>query len=279
MFQPLSKRVSGDKIETLFEGVPGHLSPSLQYFLEGKFGYRTQPVGGRSAMKTNMMLNVALRARVPVKPGLSETRLMNELIAQCLRDEELFLDVVDATLSLAPEKSSALTDIFLNAGSAWSVSPQGNSLTRRVDATAQRQIETVVSSLDDSSMELAEAWECAYGRSPNPSDVWDHSIKAIETALWPIVLPQSPMATLGTLEKALQDKPSKWTFGLKSNSIGGVETLHALLKMVWPNPDRHGTGGSRTPTQNEAEAVLHTAITIVRWIQAGLLQPADIDGV
>ncbi|MFW8624832.1 hypothetical protein ACOI1A_12920 [Corynebacterium glutamicum] len=228
-------------------------------------------------MKTNMMLEVTLRARVPVKPGLSETKLMNELITRCLRDEELFLDVVDATLSLAPEQNSALTDIFLNAGSAWSVSPQGNSLTRRVDATAQRQIEMIVSFRDDSSVELGEAWECAYGRSPNPSDVWDHSIKAIEAALWPIVLPQNPKATLGTIEKALHDKPSKWTFGLKSNSIGGIESLHALLKMVWPNPDRHGTGESRTPTQNEAEAVLHTAITIVQWIQGGLLQPAVID--
>lgn len=229
-------------------------------------------------MRTDMMLNVALRARVPARPGLSDTSLMHEIIDQCLADEDLFLDVVDATLSLAPEKSPNLKDTLLAAGSAWTVSPQGDSLTRRVDPTAQGQIEKIVSTLDDSSVELAEAWECAYGRSPNPSDTWDHSIKAIETALWPIVLPQNSRATLGTLEKALKEKPSKWTFGLQSNSIGGVETLHALLKMVWPNPDRHGTGESRTPTQNEAEAVLHTAITIVQWIQAGLLQPADTDG-
>lgn len=229
-------------------------------------------------MRTSRMLDVALRARVPVNPGLSGTGLMNELITQCLRDEDLFLDVVDATLSLAPEKSSTLKDTLLNAGSAWTVSPEGDSLTRRVDPTAQRQIETIVSSRDDSSVELAEAWECAYGRSPNPSDTWDHSIKAIEIVLWPIVLPQNSKATLGTLEKALRDKPSKWTFGLQSNSIGGVETLHALLKMIWPNPDRHATGESRTPTQSEAEAVLHTAITIVQWIQTGLLQPADTGG-
>ncbi|WP_300908961.1 hypothetical protein [Corynebacterium stationis] len=227
-------------------------------------------------MRTDMMLEVALRARVPVESGLSGSVLMYDLIARCERNEELFLDVVDATLSLVPEKTSTLARIFLDAGSVWTVSREGDSLTRRVDSTAQEQIEALASPQDESSAELAEAWECAYGRAPNPSDVWDHSIKAIEAALWPIVLPQNRKATLGTIEKALQAKPSKWTFGLESNSIGGVETLHALLKLVWPNPDRHGTGESRTPSQDEAEAVLHTAITIVQWVRGGLLRPADI---
>lgn len=277
MFQPLSTRTSSKKVESLYEGIPPHLSPSLLYFLQGKFGYRTPPRGGKSSTKTDMMFEVALRARVPVRPGLSGTNLMNDILNKCLDNEELFLDVVDATLSLAPEKHSSLKDIFLNAGSAWTVSPAGDSLTRRVEPTAQKQIEEIVGSSHSASTELAEAWESAYGRSPNPSDAWDHSIKAIETALWPIVLPKNSKATLGNIEKALKDKPSKWNFGLHSHSIGSVETLHALLKMVWPNPDRHGTGESRAPTQIEAEGVVHIAIIVVHWVQAGLLRPADID--
>jgi len=269
--------MSGKNKETLYEGVPPHLAPVLQYFLEGEYGYRSSSKGGRSPVKTTMMHEVVLRARIAVKPGLTGADLMRDIVHLFLADEDLFLDVVDATLSISPNRSSHLKAQLLAAGSAWTVSPRGNCLSRRVDPAAQNRFDKIALSSSDAATELVEAWESAYGRSPDPSDSWDHSIKSLEIVLGPIILTQSPKPTLGTIAKAIQDKPSKWTLGLESSDIGSIETLYALLKMVWPNPDRHGGSESRQPTQLESEAVLQIAITIVQWIQTDLLQLAPLE--
>jgi hypothetical protein len=45
-----------------------------------------------------------------------------------------------------------------------------------------------------------------------------------------------------------------------------------MLRLMWPNPDRHQDGTPRRkPTQHEAEAVIHTAVTIVQWARSGVL--------
>lgn len=276
-WRPLSARESGQPNYALYEGVSAHLSPVLIYYLQNQFGYRSRPVSGRSAMRDDLMFKVAVRARIPTRAGVTRGDLMNDILGVCLKDEGAFLDVLDALLSLSPEVAdSGLDRMLLDGGSAWAVASGGKTLERRVDASARKQFEAATSAADDASRELAEAWANAYGRDPNPSDAWDHAIKAMEAALWPVVVPNNPKATLGTIEKAIAAKPSKWGFGLDSNSIGSMETLHALLKMAWPNPDRHGTGATRTPTQTEAEAVVHISVTIVQWVRAGLFRLASL---
>ncbi|MEU4345594.1 hypothetical protein AB0H00_30810 [Nocardia sp. NPDC023852] len=271
-WRSLSERTSGKPAGVLYEGVPEHLAPSLIYYLQGLFGYRTRPRNGISAMQDGLMFNVAVRARIPVKVGVDGSQLMNSILDTCLSDEDKFLDVVDAALSIKPDRS--LDRVLLEAGSAWTVSPDGNSLLRRVDATAQAQFAAASQPSDDAARELSEAWAQAYGRTPDPSDAWDHAIKAVEAALWPLVIPNNPKATLGSIEKAIEAKPSKWNFAIPSNSIGGVETLHALLKLMWPNPDRHTTGATRPPTQQEAEGVVQIAVLIVQWARGNVLTPA-----
>ncbi|MFM1724037.1 hypothetical protein ABEU20_002613 [Rhodococcus sp. PAM 2766] len=222
-------------------------------------------------MDDSFMLGVAVRAKIRVAVDTSRTELMNSLLQQCLNDQDKFLDVIDAVLSFRPDTyRKGLARTLLDAGSAWTVSAEGDSLERRVDATAREQFELASSPDDDAARELREAWAQAYGLTPDPSDAWDHAIKAVEAALWPLVVPKNPTATLGTIEKAIVAKPSKWNLALESNSIGGVETLHALLKMMWPNPDRHATGATRVPTQQEAEGVVQIAVLIVQWVRAGM---------
>ncbi|MGC4994498.1 hypothetical protein [Nocardia salmonicida] len=218
------------------------------------------------------MLTVAARARIPVQPGVTGPDLMNSIFSACLSEEDKFLDVLDAALSIRP--SRGIDSQLLDAGSAWTVSPDGSALVRRVDETVQAQFTAATQPGDDAARELREAWEQTYGRTPDPSDAWDHAIKAVEAALWPLVVPNNPKATLGSIEKAIEAKPSKWNFAIPSNSIGGVETLHALLKLLWPNPDRHMTGATRPPSQQEAEGVVQVAALIVQWTRSNILTPA-----
>lgn len=249
--------------------------PQLVYFLQGVFGYRTQPRQGQgSPMRTDLMLRVANRARVPVETGKVQSNLMYDLLADAESDPELMLDVIDATLSLADPNVSGLLTAFEDAGSEWTVAEDGKSLEKRVDETARDQFAAATSAQDDAAQHLREAWHSTYGRHPNPSDAWDHAIKAVEAVLWQDVIPKDPHPTLGKIEKAIAAKPSKWNLGIESNSIGSVETLHALLAMVWVNPDRHSTQNPRVPTQSEVEGLVQIAVTIVQWTRAGLFTVA-----
>ncbi len=125
---------------------------------------------------------------------------------------------------------------------------------------------------DQASAELVEAWAKAYGLAPDPSDAWDHAIKAVEAVLIPIVVPAKAKATLGDVLGALKANPKGWTFVLatSSSSLSNVETVEGLLRMMWPNPDRHGGGTlTRAPSLTEAEAVVQIAVTVVTWGRGG----------
>ncbi|WP_448642774.1 hypothetical protein [Geodermatophilus sp. URMC 63] len=48
-----------------------------------------------------------------------------------------------------------------------------------------------------------------------------------------------------------------------------------MLRLMWPNPDRHATGSRRTPTQEEAQNVVHLAVLIVNWVRSDALVTAS----
>jgi len=49
-----------------------------------------------------------------------------------------------------------------------------------------------------------------------------------------------------------------------------VAPLVSMLRLMWPNPDRHGGESSRQPSLVEAQAVVHPAVTIVQWARSDL---------
>jgi hypothetical protein len=233
------------------------------------FGYRS-----RHGMRTDLMLQVGLAAQIPVQLSPDPVKIQDQIIAYCLSDGETFLDALDATLNLANDASAVgeLRRSLHLGGSAWTVSREGRSMQRRVAASAQAAMEQATSVQDVVSAELNEAWAKVYGRDPDSSDAWDHAIKALEEALIPIVVPNKAKANLGSVAGELKAQPGRWNLGLESKGIGGVETLEAMLRLVWPNPDRHGgRQPGRAPSLEEAGAIVHLAITIVQWGRAGML--------
>lgn len=113
---------------------------------------------------------------------------------------------------------------------------------------------------------------CDSSDEPNPSDAWDHAIKAIEAVFIPLVVPAQAKPQLGHVIGELRSKGQAWQFVLPgAGQAHSVDGVLGMLDLVWPNPDRHGGAQSRPPTVAEAEAVVHCAVTLVQWARAGAL--------
>lgn len=183
--------------------------------------------------------------------------------------------MVDAALHLRKFhewQRDSLDEILQLGGSIWQVAPDGRSLVRRVDATAQEAFRGASSPGDVASAELKEAWTAVYGRNPDASDAWDHSIKAVEAVLIPMVTPAKAKATLGDVIGSLNSQGALWKLVLRGHDdTQSVAPLVTMLRLMWPDPDRHGSGTSRKPSLEEAEAVVNLAVAIVQWARAGAL--------
>ncbi|MDQ4142671.1 MAG: hypothetical protein M3198_02840 [Actinomycetota bacterium] len=196
----------------------------------------------------------------------------------CRNDESLYLDVIDAVLHLGrlgTGQLESLKNLLEQGSSVWTLSPDARSLQRRVEATAEDAFDLTIDPLDVASEELKQAWGRAYTRDADASDAWDHAIKAVEAALAPVVVPRQHKPQLGHVLGELR-KTALWQLELPGlEGSHSVEPVVAMLELLWPNPDRHGSSHERRiPTLEEAQAVVHLAITVVQWARLNLIRRA-----
>nr|WP_154922001.1 hypothetical protein [Microbacterium testaceum] len=264
-WQRLSVRDGRRKPATLSEGFSPAATRGLVHWLEGELGYRT---AGRAFDFDGLILSVALVCDIELDPERTwDVSLLEQLLNPAAEDDELMLDVLDATLAKSVVHShKTLHGLLRDAASVWTVTEDGRSLVRRVGRAAEVAYSDAVGVDDPASNELSEAWVAMYGTSPNYSDAWDHAIKAMEAALVPIVAPKNPRATLGTVTAELEKGVKFVAFAL-----GSVETLGAVTRLAWPNPDRHGGGQGRAPEEDETSGVVHLAVTVVQWVRNGVV--------
>jgi hypothetical protein len=185
------------------------------------------------------------------------------------QDDDLFLDCVEGALLFAQADATGdpvaeLQRILALGGSAYTVSEDGQHIVETVSREVEEIKSKALSVADGASQHLSEAWVRAYGRGPDGSDAWDHAIKAVEAVLQPKVEPNNKRATLGSMIAVLNNDTAAWRciFPGKDDD-NSVENLIATLRLIWPNPDRHGSGG-RKPALNEARAVVTLAAAIVQ---------------
>lgn len=272
-WQRLSRRDGRKPQGGLHEGIPPHLTDPIVSWIADLFPNRRY----EGVDNANMLRHVATMNEIAIRPGAEDYGVLQTVLDSCVRDQDLCLDVVDCLLHFRGTLGGAGVEelsLRLTVGrSVWDTAADGYSLVRRTDPTASEQLKTAVSRNDVASDELAHAWEKVFGRHPDSSDAWDHAIKAVEAVLIPIVCPKKDKATLGSVAGQLKSAPHSWKLALDNpDGIGGVQTLEAMLRLMWPNPDRHQDGTPRRkPTQHEAEAVIHTAVTIVQWARSGVL--------
>ena len=188
-------------------------------------------------------------------------------------DRDMLLNIADYLLAseLASEADAAALRGFLrDSGSVWEVDEEGRELTRRTPPEQHEAYQAAIAPGDAASRHLQDAWRAAWSRrEPSARDAYDGAVKALESALKPIVSPTNDRTTLGTLVRDLRKKPAKW-----DTRFGGeqtVETLTALLDELWSTQDRHGEEEYRTNTLEEAQDAVTIAIAVVGIVRRGFL--------
>ncbi|GAA11014.1 hypothetical protein GOALK_016_01370 [Gordonia alkanivorans NBRC 16433] len=186
---------------------------------------------------------------------------------------DYFLDLIDGLLQLRGSETNgrALARLLETSGSVWTVADDNRSLIRVVSDQTQSTYEIATSPEDDASEELREAWTNAFGRDGDPSDAWDHAIKAVEDVLIPAVVPNQAKANLGHVVGQLRNQGNQWKLVLPGKAQDhDVSPLVGMLDVIWPNHDRHGgVSSKRQPSEEEARAVVTLASTIVQWHREG----------
>jgi hypothetical protein len=253
-----------------FEGVPPHLQQGLAHWWEsvaqagsgGYFGHERE------------LRELASHLREGVNPNWNAADLGRGMIATARQNDEFFLDLVDGTLQIfrvGNAATNALKRLLDISGSVWSVAPDGQSLVRVVSDEAQATYESATSVADDITTEMREAWVNAFGRNADPSDAWDHAIKAMEALFIPMIVPNQTKPNLGHAVGQLRNQGQLYKLVLPGKDLNhDVGPLVGMLDLIWPNVDRHpGVATTRPPTEEEARAVVALAATIVQWHRDG----------
>lgn len=284
----LSIRESGraEEFEALVSGVPAWLEQPLidwlndTYLLEDDEDdiFREQKVPIRTSIR-NLQMNLRLTGIEWNDDWEAYYSLLD-----CLRsDGEALLDAVDYVLNEGRPRAHAISELrnrLYASGSAWTVGPDGRSLTRRVLAEAQASAQEAIARGDRETEYLCAAWRYAYGRNPQPGSAYRDAVRAIEAVICPLVIPNDSVGTLGKAIAVLRDAPAgKFGSIFDDNPRGTppVDLIRGILELVWTNQiDRHGTANSEVPinvSQEQAEAAVQIAVLILQWVRSGVLFP------
>ncbi len=207
----------------------------------------------------------------------------DSLLQRVANDDELALEVVNLLLfwmsdsHLGIEAGKKLQFMLETAGSAWTVAYREGEplhLERRVlEPVWERFVE--VSATGRAGEHLRLAWTETYGRDPNASAAYREAVRAVEAAGARVISPDNRRTTLGTMIRDFRAKPEKWNVPLGGTPERGREVLLNMMEGVWHGQsDRHGTPDDNAPlavTPYEAEAALHTAVTLVHLFTSGLV--------
>lgn len=278
-YRPISKRGKPDHdLDTLHsEVMPWMIAPLLHWL--DPFLWTRAPYSDRRTNDDFVDgLEMALRLREPLerKYKSSASKDIDERIK---KGGTFGLDVAGyAVYDAKASDAQSLQWLLTTAGSAWEVTRtpmpekqrrQIHLLTHRELAAAKAAIADVVTLNARSGQHLESAWKNLAIRNPNPNSSYDQAVKAVEEAAQSIVSPRNVKATLGTINRDMKAKPSKWTFAL-----GNISLVIDMSERLWSKHIRHGTDVRPEHTLEEADAALHLAIPLVRYFSGGLILPA-----
>ncbi|MEU0090461.1 hypothetical protein [Kribbella sp. NPDC006257] len=260
-------------LEDPYVDVPEHLRQPLWNWIDGSLRMASDFYDAQRIE----FLAVDLRTHLP---GSSTVRQATYLLGWCNENKTRMLDVVEALLERHGWDSGRgpeLEDLLVRANSAYAVSANWDSLEERVAPGVKELVQEAIDASGGSAGDhLANAWNEAYGRRPDPVKAYSEAIKAVEAAMAKHVSPQNGKQTLGTMIRDIAAKPVKWEFVIADGSVSGVETLLGMMRMLWDGQtSRHGgVNPTRDETTDESRAAVHLAAALVQFGVSGALKLA-----
>ena len=205
---------------------------------------------------------------------------LRELVSH---DPELLLDAIDHALQYPGPNEAELLDLLdrvvsylddarsvydvvrldgLKCELAWRQPPELTEIVANVTSDRSR-----------ASDHLRRAWSHAFARQPDPSAACIEAAKAVEAAARATIEPNNPKATLGTMLKAVEVKPEKWTTVFESSDARSLETVISMMRMIWKGHLRHGNPEEPLDVSTEqCEMIVHTAALLVHWFGSGRIK-------
>lgn len=283
-YRPLFSRLQGEHAPyALHEGVPPWLRAGLFRWLENNL-----PTKRHRLIEIEQRLRLSLGLGITPTPGTRRAAIL-----RAARDDsegELPLELANLLLYMKSSEgllfrtflslvTKELDEMLRNAGSAWTVALRDGKycLERRVSTATRDRAEHVMGSVGRAAEHLHDAWTALYGRDPNYDHAADQSVKAVEAAMRPVLLPNDNMATLGKACSHLRDAMGKYEVpaAAPEDTDNAVATVLAMMQTLWRTHRRHGTDDASVPkgtSREEAEVCLQLAITVVHMFHSGLLR-------
>ena len=285
-WQRLSARAAGTQPDGPYEGVPGHLKYPLIGWLRECFGLegikttaqepliRTIAIRFRETVPMNVNLRAFAQSLIVEAAGGDDSHDVREEDEDRVTNHEYFLDLIDATLDLIGSGTNRwyeLNTLLIEGESVWRVADDRRSLARVVSDEAKATFDVATAVGDEITTHIREAWSNAFGRKGDPSDAWEHAVKAMEALFIPVVVPNQTKPNLGHAVGQLRSQGHLWKLVLPGKELDhDVAPLVGMLDLIWPNVDRHpGVSTTRPPTPEESRAAVTLAATIVQWHRDG----------
>lgn len=169
-----------------------------------------------------------------------------------------------------------LKEILSAGGSSYTVGMvQGRyGLLERVPAAVADIVEEVISSAGKASSLLSSAWEKAFGMNKNPSHAYSDAVKAVEVLSCPLFSPNDRLATLGKDINVLRNGEANFKFVMPgSQHTTAVQHVVSMMQLLWHSQtDRHGEENYAGVSEEEAQAAVLLASTLVGWFSKGMVK-------
>jgi hypothetical protein len=265
-YRPLSKLGQYDPdLDTLHAEMPPWMVQSIRVWLTPRLSSATQQGSRRARGQVVREMERALRLRVPLDWGRASGQLVHVSVLSLLDQPGPFaMDCVGFFVSR--EESTAeievLNEILRSGGSAWEATrdESGYRLTRRDLGAAREAITQVEPLASRAHTFLVDSWAAVATREPNANEAYDKAVKAVEAAAHPVVQPNHPTATLGSMLGEMKAHRELWAFVL-----GDIDLVIDMADRLWTTHIRHGTDVRTDHEVPEADAALHLAIPLVRF--------------
>ena len=160
---------------------------------------------------------------------------------------------------------SGILKIILDQGrSEWTVNAIGEGkprMTRRIPEGVEAVLSNTVDRTGAAGSLLAEAFNSIYGAAPNPNHAYDMCVKAVETKVCPLFLPDNTRATLSSVYNHLSHK--EVSLPLRETNMSDKDLIIAMMNKLFVGAERHGSESYEHVSLEGAKTALSLATALI----------------